>query len=156
MLFAKRLNATACKVLKLAMCLEEVQEWDLRLPRQVNLNINSDENGKDVGKAQVNTGVGQVIRRNAYNVVAWWEMQATYSKAHVEKKIGGQERIFPLVNLSACWLGRIRRQACEGGAKPRGGGNKKEVLWEERDRRTELQSAEWKRETTLPGFPFFF
>jgi E3 ubiquitin-protein ligase MARCH6 len=46
-------------------------------------------NGEDVGGAQGIAGAGQMIRRNAENVAARWEMQAARLEAHVEQIFDG-------------------------------------------------------------------
>ncbi|KHN43053.1 E3 ubiquitin-protein ligase MARCH6 [Glycine soja] len=61
-----------------------------RPPGQVNRNINNGEgNGEDAGGVQGIAGAGQVIRRNAENVAARWEMQAARLEAHVEQMFDG-------------------------------------------------------------------
>ncbi|KAL1290505.1 hypothetical protein HN51_058991 [Arachis hypogaea] len=60
-----------------------------RAPGQANRNINGDGNGEDAGGAQGIAGAGQVIRRNAENVAARWEMQAARLEAHVEQMFDG-------------------------------------------------------------------
>ncbi|KAK7319893.1 hypothetical protein RJT34_04621 [Clitoria ternatea] len=60
-----------------------------RPPGQANRNINVDGPGEDAGGAQVIAGAGQVIRRNAENVAARWEMQAARLEAHVEQMFDG-------------------------------------------------------------------
>ncbi|GMI83674.1 SUPPRESSOR OF DRY2 DEFECTS 1, ECERIFERUM 9 [Hibiscus trionum] len=56
-----------------------------RPPGQANRNFAADGNGEDAGGAQVVGGDGQIIRRNAENVAARWEMQAARLEAHVEQ-----------------------------------------------------------------------
>jgi E3 ubiquitin-protein ligase MARCH6 len=46
-------------------------------------------NGEDVGGAHGIGGAGQMIRRNAENVAARWEMQAARIEAHVEQMFDG-------------------------------------------------------------------
>lgn len=60
-----------------------------RAPGQANRNVNGDGNGEDAGGAQGIAGAGQVIRRNAENVAARWEMQAARLEAHVEQMFDG-------------------------------------------------------------------
>ncbi|CAI8618455.1 unnamed protein product [Vicia faba] len=60
-----------------------------RPPGQANRNVNGDANGEDAGGAQGVAGAGQVIRRNAENVAARWEMQAARLEAHVEQMFDG-------------------------------------------------------------------
>ena len=60
-----------------------------RPPGQVNRNVNGDANGEDAVGAQGVAGAGQVIRRNAENVAARWEMQAARLEAHVEQMFDG-------------------------------------------------------------------
>ncbi|CAK8577471.1 unnamed protein product [Lathyrus sativus] len=60
-----------------------------RPPGQANRNVNGDANGEDAGGAQGAAGAGQVIRRNAENVAARWEMQAARLEAHVEQMFDG-------------------------------------------------------------------
>ncbi|XP_038725616.1 probable E3 ubiquitin ligase SUD1 isoform X2 [Tripterygium wilfordii] len=50
---------------------------------QANRNFVGDGNGEEAG------GAGQVIRRNAENVAARWEMQAARLEAHVEQMFDG-------------------------------------------------------------------
>lgn len=59
-----------------------------RLGPQVNRNIVVEGNGED-GGAQGIAGAGQLIRRNAENVAARWEMQAARLEAHVEQMFDG-------------------------------------------------------------------
>lgn len=56
-----------------------------RPPGQANRNFAGDANGEDAGGAPVLAGAGQMIRRNAENVAARWEMQAARLEAHVEQ-----------------------------------------------------------------------
>lgn len=56
-----------------------------RPPGQANRNFAGDANGEDAGGALVLAGAGQMIRRNAENVAARWEMQAARLEAHVEQ-----------------------------------------------------------------------
>ncbi|KAL2477275.1 putative E3 ubiquitin ligase SUD1 [Forsythia ovata] len=56
---------------------------------QVNRNLVGDGNGEDAGVAQGVAGAGQIIRRNAENVPARWEMQAAHLEAHVEQIFDG-------------------------------------------------------------------
>ncbi|KAL2455602.1 putative E3 ubiquitin ligase SUD1 [Abeliophyllum distichum] len=56
---------------------------------QVNRNLVGDGNGEDAGVAQGVAGAGQIIRRNAENVAARWEMQAAHLEAHVEQIFDG-------------------------------------------------------------------
>uniref|UniRef100_A0A5B6Z9F5 RING-type E3 ubiquitin transferase n=1 Tax=Davidia involucrata TaxID=16924 RepID=A0A5B6Z9F5_DAVIN len=58
-------------------------------PGQANRNIAADGNGEDAGGAQGVAGAGQIIRRNAENVAARWEMQAARLEAHVEQMFDG-------------------------------------------------------------------
>ncbi|KAE8672822.1 putative E3 ubiquitin ligase SUD1 [Hibiscus syriacus] len=60
-----------------------------RPPGQVNRNLAGDGNGEDAGGAQGIGGAGQLIRRNAENVAARWEMQAARLEAHVEQMFDG-------------------------------------------------------------------
>ncbi|XP_059447623.1 probable E3 ubiquitin ligase SUD1 isoform X1 [Corylus avellana] len=60
-----------------------------RPPGQANRNNVGDVNGEDVGGAQGIAGAGQMIRRNAENVAARWEMQAARLEAHVEQIFDG-------------------------------------------------------------------
>ncbi|CAL0313569.1 unnamed protein product [Lupinus luteus] len=60
-----------------------------RPPVQANRNIAGDGNGEDAAGAQGIAGAGQVIRRNAENVAARWEMQAARLEAHVEQMFDG-------------------------------------------------------------------
>ncbi|KAL8541428.1 hypothetical protein ACS0TY_002626 [Phlomoides rotata] len=56
---------------------------------QANRNIPVDGNGEDAGGAQGIAGAGQMIRRNAENVAARWEMQAARLEAQVEQMFDG-------------------------------------------------------------------
>ncbi|KAK6136886.1 hypothetical protein DH2020_029372 [Rehmannia glutinosa] len=56
---------------------------------QANRNIVVDGNGEDAGGAQGIAGAGQMIRRNAENVAARWEMQAARLEAQVEQMFDG-------------------------------------------------------------------
>ncbi|KAM1161143.1 hypothetical protein ACFX2B_000271 [Malus domestica] len=56
-----------------------------RAPGQANRNFVGDVNGEDAAEAQGIAGAGQMIRRNAENVAARWEMQAARLEAHVEQ-----------------------------------------------------------------------
>ncbi|KAL3843909.1 hypothetical protein ACJIZ3_001312 [Penstemon smallii] len=60
-----------------------------RIAAQANRNIAVDGNGEDAGGAQGIAGAGQMIRRNAENVAARWEMQAARLEAHVEQMFDG-------------------------------------------------------------------
>ncbi|XP_038706435.1 probable E3 ubiquitin ligase SUD1 isoform X3 [Tripterygium wilfordii] len=60
-----------------------------RPPGQANRNFIADGNGEEAGGAQGIAGAGQVIRRNAENVAARWEMQAARLEAHVEQMFDG-------------------------------------------------------------------
>ncbi|KAJ7967479.1 E3 ubiquitin-protein ligase MARCH6 [Quillaja saponaria] len=60
-----------------------------RPPGQANRNIAGDGNVEDVGGAQGIAGAGQLLRRNAENVAARWEMQAARLEAHVEQMFDG-------------------------------------------------------------------
>lgn len=72
---------------------DEVDRNGARVARrpagQANRNVNGDANGEDAGAAQGVAGAGQVIRRNAENVAARWEMQAARLEAHVEQMFDG-------------------------------------------------------------------
>ncbi|XP_075504178.1 putative E3 ubiquitin ligase SUD1 [Primulina tabacum] len=59
-----------------------------RQAAQANRNVAADGNGED-GGAQGIGGAGQMIRRNAENVAARWEMQAARLEAHVEQMFDG-------------------------------------------------------------------
>ncbi|GJX82258.1 probable E3 ubiquitin ligase SUD1 isoform X1 [Tanacetum coccineum] len=58
-------------------------------PVPVNRNVVGEGNGEDAGGAQGIAGAGQMIRRNAENVAARWEMQAARLEAHVEQMFDG-------------------------------------------------------------------
>ncbi|KAL5788276.1 hypothetical protein ACOSP7_005225 [Xanthoceras sorbifolium] len=60
-----------------------------RPPGQANRNFAGEGNGEDAGGAQGIAGAGQIIRRNAENVAARWEMQAARLEAHVEQMFDG-------------------------------------------------------------------
>ncbi|CAM8930899.1 unnamed protein product [Rhodiola kirilowii] len=60
-----------------------------RLPGQGNLNAADEGIVDDANGAQGIAGAGQVIRRNAENVAARWEMQAARLEAHVEQMFDG-------------------------------------------------------------------
>ncbi|KAK9286304.1 hypothetical protein L1049_014694 [Liquidambar formosana] len=60
-----------------------------RLPAQANRNFAGDGNGEDAAGGQGIAGAGQIIRRNAENVAARWEMQAARLEAHVEQMFDG-------------------------------------------------------------------
>ncbi|XWS39928.1 hypothetical protein CRYUN_Cryun18bG0096900 [Craigia yunnanensis] len=60
-----------------------------RPPGQANRNFAGDGNGEDAVGAQGIGGAGQMIRRNAENVAARWEMQAARLEAHVEQMFDG-------------------------------------------------------------------
>ncbi|XP_062025183.1 probable E3 ubiquitin ligase SUD1 isoform X2 [Rosa rugosa] len=60
-----------------------------RVPGQANRNFVGDANGEDAAGAQGIAGAGQMIRRNAENVAARWEMQAARLEAHVEQMFDG-------------------------------------------------------------------
>ncbi|OMO74105.1 Zinc finger, RING-CH-type [Corchorus capsularis] len=60
-----------------------------RPPGQANRNLAADANGEDAAGAQGIGGAGQMIRRNAENVAARWEMQAARLEAHVEQMFDG-------------------------------------------------------------------
>ncbi|KAK2665045.1 hypothetical protein Ddye_003619 [Dipteronia dyeriana] len=60
-----------------------------RPPGQANRNFVGEGNGEDAGGAQGIAGAGQIIRRNAENVAARWEMQAARLEAHVEQMFDG-------------------------------------------------------------------
>ncbi|CAN1854490.1 Probable E3 ubiquitin ligase SUD1 [Linum perenne] len=68
-----------------------------RVPRrplvQENRNFAGEPNVEDVGDggAQGIAGAGQLIRRNAENVAAQWEMRAARLEAHVEQMFDGLE-----------------------------------------------------------------
>ncbi|KAG7977003.1 hypothetical protein I3843_05G008100 [Carya illinoinensis] len=60
-----------------------------RPPGQANRNNAGDGNVEDVGVGQGVAGAGQMLRRNAENVAARWEMQAARLEAHVEQMFDG-------------------------------------------------------------------
>ncbi|KAJ0076905.1 hypothetical protein Patl1_35513 [Pistacia atlantica] len=60
-----------------------------RPPGQANRNFAGEGNGEDAGGAQGVAGAGQIIRRNAENVAARWEIQAARLEAHVEQMFDG-------------------------------------------------------------------
>ncbi|KAL0422610.1 UNVERIFIED_CONTAM: putative E3 ubiquitin ligase SUD1 [Sesamum latifolium] len=60
-----------------------------RQAAQANRNIVVEGNGEDAGGVQGIAGAGQMIRRNAENVAARWEMQAARLEAHVEQMFDG-------------------------------------------------------------------
>lgn len=64
-----------------------------RAPRRAaapaNRNFAADGNEEDANGAQGIAGAGQIIRRNAENVAARWEMQAARLEAHVEQMFDG-------------------------------------------------------------------
>lgn len=64
-----------------------------RAPRRpvapANRNFAADGNEEDANGAQGIAGAGQLIRRNAENVAARWEMQAARLEAHVEQMFDG-------------------------------------------------------------------
>ncbi|WRX13236.1 zinc finger protein [Theobroma cacao] len=60
-----------------------------RPPGQANRNFAGDGNGEDAGGVQGIGGAGQMIRRNAENVAARWEIQAARLEAHVEQMFDG-------------------------------------------------------------------
>ncbi|XP_041014110.1 probable E3 ubiquitin ligase SUD1 isoform X1 [Juglans microcarpa x Juglans regia] len=60
-----------------------------RPPGQANRNNAGDGNVEDVGGGQGIAGAGQILRRNAENVAARWEMQAARLEAHVEQMFDG-------------------------------------------------------------------
>ncbi|XP_009768208.1 probable E3 ubiquitin ligase SUD1 isoform X2 [Nicotiana sylvestris] len=63
-----------------------------RAPRRPAVPANgnfADGNGEDANGAQGIAGAGQIIRRNAENVAARWEMQAARLEAHVEQMFDG-------------------------------------------------------------------
>lgn len=59
------------------------------IPVQGNRNLAVDGNVEDAGGAHGIAGAGQIIRRNAENVAARWEMQAARLEAHVEQMFDG-------------------------------------------------------------------
>ncbi|OWM79209.1 probable E3 ubiquitin ligase SUD1 isoform X2 [Punica granatum] len=56
---------------------------------QPNRNVAVEGNGEDAAGAPGIAGAGQMIRRNAENVAARWEMQAARLEAHVEQMFDG-------------------------------------------------------------------
>ncbi|GJZ15969.1 probable E3 ubiquitin ligase SUD1 isoform X2 [Tanacetum coccineum] len=58
-------------------------------PVQAIRNPIGEGNGEDAGGAQGIAGAGGIIRRNAENVAARWEMQAARLEAHVEQMFDG-------------------------------------------------------------------
>ncbi|XP_048231358.1 probable E3 ubiquitin ligase SUD1 isoform X2 [Ricinus communis] len=54
-----------------------------------NRNFAGEANAEDAGGGQGIAGAGQIIRRNAENVAARWEMQAARLEAHVEQMFDG-------------------------------------------------------------------
>ncbi|XP_022727397.1 probable E3 ubiquitin ligase SUD1 isoform X2 [Durio zibethinus] len=60
-----------------------------RQPEQANGNFAGGGNGEDAGVAQGIGGAGQMIRRNAENVAARWEIRAARLEAHVEQMFDG-------------------------------------------------------------------
>ncbi|XP_024979580.1 probable E3 ubiquitin ligase SUD1 [Cynara cardunculus var. scolymus] len=60
-----------------------------RQPAQANRNLVGEVNGEDAAGAQGIAGAGQIIRRNAENVAARWEMPAARLEAHVEQMFDG-------------------------------------------------------------------
>lgn len=69
---------------------EELDRNAARLARrQGNRNLAGEGNDEDVGGAHGIGGAGQLIRRNAENVAARWEMQAARLEAHVEQIFDG-------------------------------------------------------------------
>lgn len=60
-----------------------------RRPPGANRNVVGDANGEDGAGGQGIAGAGQIIRRNAENVAARWEMQAARLEAHVEQIFDG-------------------------------------------------------------------
>ncbi|KAG6710193.1 hypothetical protein I3842_06G172300 [Carya illinoinensis] len=60
-----------------------------RPPGQANRNNAGDGNVEDVGGGQGIGGAGQILRRNAENVAARWEIQAARLEAHVEQMFDG-------------------------------------------------------------------
>ncbi|XP_011000129.1 PREDICTED: probable E3 ubiquitin ligase SUD1 isoform X2 [Populus euphratica] len=58
-------------------------------PGLANRNVAGEANAEDAGGAQGIAGGGQIIRRNAENVAARWEMQAARLEAHVEQMFDG-------------------------------------------------------------------
>lgn len=62
-----------------------------RPPVQANRNFVGEGNGEDGVGAQGVGGAGQLIRRNAENVAARWEMQAARLEAHMEQIFDGMD-----------------------------------------------------------------
>ncbi|XP_071930911.1 probable E3 ubiquitin ligase SUD1 isoform X2 [Coffea arabica] len=60
-----------------------------RPPGQANRNLAGEGNGEEAVGQQGAGGAGQIIRRNAENVAARWEMQAARLEAHVEQMFDG-------------------------------------------------------------------
>lgn len=60
-----------------------------RRPPGANRNVPVDANGEDAAGGQGIAGAGQIIRRNAENVAARWEIQAARLEAHVEQMFDG-------------------------------------------------------------------
>ncbi|XWS68048.1 hypothetical protein CRYUN_Cryun04dG0056900 [Craigia yunnanensis] len=60
-----------------------------RPPGQANRNFVGGGNGEDAGGVQGIGGADQMIRRNAENVAARWEIQAARLEAHVEQMFDG-------------------------------------------------------------------
>ncbi|KAF2294745.1 hypothetical protein GH714_015943 [Hevea brasiliensis] len=60
-----------------------------RPPGQAMRNFAGVANAEDAGGGQGIAGAGQMIRRNAENVAARWEMQAARLEAHVEQMFDG-------------------------------------------------------------------
>lgn len=60
-----------------------------RPPGQANRNLAGEGNGEEAVGQQGVGGAGQIIRRNAENVAARWEMQAARLEAHVEQMFDG-------------------------------------------------------------------
>ncbi|VFQ78295.1 unnamed protein product [Cuscuta campestris] len=61
-----------------------------RPPGQANRNLAGEGNGEDANGAQGIAGPGQMVRRNAENVAARWEMQAAaHLEANVEQMFDG-------------------------------------------------------------------
>ncbi|CAH9057800.1 unnamed protein product [Cuscuta europaea] len=59
-------------------------------PGQANRNLAGEGNGEDANGAQGIAGAGQMVRRNAENVAARWEMQAAANlEAHVDQMFDG-------------------------------------------------------------------
>lgn len=54
-------------------------------------NLNGEGNGDDAVIGQGIAGAGQMIRRNAENVAARWELQAARLEAHVEQMFDGMD-----------------------------------------------------------------